>query len=188
MPNPSMPHPSAQRRWLGLAITAGGVIWMIAGAVVSTRPAGTPPYSYRATTDIVPWLGLGLLLIGCGIGRWLMQYRPLFGRVGRLSILFTIGGAVSYAIGSSVRAGFLSGGWEPLAPFGFLASVGGLFLAGVASLRAQAVPRVVSALLIAASICLLFVNDQLTPWMAIPFGLLAVALGCFLLVGPKEDS
>ena len=118
MPATSTPYTSRPRRWLGLPIAVGGIIWMTAGAVLSTRPAGAPPYSFRATADMVPWLGLGLLLIGCSTAGWLTQHRFHFGRAESDPKLEAFEAALATRPAIQVPSITLDGTEDPLKPGG----------------------------------------------------------------------
>jgi hypothetical protein len=94
-------------------------------------------------------------------------------------------GASLYALGHVLRRS-LAGAWEPVVPVGFLVPIVSLVLLGVGTLRAPAAapPRWAGGAVLASGLCLLAFNDQYaSAWAAVPFGLLWVVLGVFLLVG-----
>lgn len=152
---------------------------MCLGGILALRPARVPGQTFRASTDVLPWLGLGLLLIALGAvalhHRQQQRTRP--GLWAARGVIF---GALLYASGHTLRQ-FLSGAWEPAVPVGFLSTIVSLIVLGVSTLRVRAIPHWTGWVLIASGICLLAFNDQYqSAWAAVPFGLLWILLGAFL--------
>jgi|GEM_PF-6886411 len=155
----------------------GGLIWVCAGTVLALRPANVSGVSFRASMDVLPWLGLGLLLIAAMLFGLNYQQQKHSGKLGQWSSLGIVAGAFLYTLGHVVRQ-FLNGGWEPAVPLGFLTFILSLILLAIATRRAKVFPKQIAYALLFAAICLLFFNDQfVTAWFALPFGLMCIVLG-----------
>ena len=159
------------------------MLWMGVGTVLSLRPASVPGASFRASMDLLPWLGLGLLLIAAMLFGLNYQQREQGGRLVGWAAKGAAVGAVLYALGHAIRF-FLKGAWEPAVPLGFLTFIFCLLLVGVATRRAGVFPKWFGSALLIAAIFLLFFNDQfVTAWLSVPFGVTWVVLGAVLLRG-----
>jgi drug/metabolite transporter (DMT)-like permease len=140
-----------------------------------------PDISFRASTDVLPWLGVGLLLIALTAGA---LSREPFSRAEswqRWASRSVVVGAVLYACGHAFRQ-FLSGAWEPAVPLGLLLSVASLLVLGGSLLRTRLLPSGVGAAVLLSALLLLAFNDQyLTAWLSVPFGAIWTLLGLYLL-------
>jgi hypothetical protein len=100
-----------------------------------------------------------------------------------------VGGAV-VIISDLVGAVFFGGDDIPLRPF-FVIPAGlvllvGILLLGITILRARVVPLWVAVLFVVGTLAMLGVNDQNAQvFLAIPFGLAWVAVGCVLWWGAR---
>ena len=157
------------------AIALGALIWMAASTVLSLRPEGHPPHSYRQSIDIMPFLGIGILLIGTGLSSYIGKAEGQVA-VARKILFFS---TPIYALGSVVRLLSLPGKWEPLMPIGFLGSITGLMLCGLAFKRKNFAAPVLSYCLMAAACLLLCFNDQYVPWTGIVFGAVMLSFRLF---------
>ena len=100
---------------------AGGMLWIVCGIILSLRPAGDPPITYRHTVDLMPYLALGLLLTGISVSGAMLHLNVLKNRKVTIASFITFTGSLMYSIGRLIRHAFLGGtGWEPFLPLGFL--------------------------------------------------------------------
>jgi hypothetical protein len=158
----------------------GGLLWVFAGTVLALRPASVPGVSFRASIDVLPWLGFGLLLFAVMLHSLNYQQRDKTGKLGKWTALIAIVSAALYASGHLVRQ-FLKGGWEPAVPLGFLIFILSLFILAIATLRVRVYPKRVGIALLFAACSLLFFNDQfVTAWSAVPFGLTCIVLAVMM--------
>ena len=169
-------------RWSGLAAGVGGALWVGGGTVLALRPARVPGAAvFRQSTDLLPWLGLGLVLIAAAALGLHARQAARAGRAGDVAAWGLLGGAALYALGHSVRP-FLRGAWEPAVPIGLLTAVLALIALGVVTLRARVLPRWIGAVVLGSGVALLLFNDQyFTAWASVPLGLGWVAVGGALL-------
>ena len=173
------------RPWLA---TTGAALWILAGTILALRPAGHPPTTFRTSADLMPWLALGLLLIGSTLGPYLLALGRSGSKLLAIAATLLLVGSIAYAFGSLMRNIFLKGvGWEPLMPIGFMVFIGGLSLTGVAIWRVRVLPWLTGFLFMVSGICLLAFNDQYNPWMSLPFGLCMLSI-VYLLVLYKPAS
>jgi hypothetical protein len=168
---------------LGAAL--GGMTWIATGIVLTFRPAGHPPHSFRHTVDGMPWLAAGLLLIGTTLAALLLSYRRRYGWTLYIASLLAGWGSGIYALGRVTRIVALqSVGWEPLLPLGHLLTAIGLAGAGLAAVQRKVLPKSTGLLITVSGLCLLGFNDQYLPVMAIPFGACVVLWSARLLFFP----
>ena len=59
----------------------GAMLWIASGLVLSLRPAGDPPHTFRTSSDLVPLLALGLILVGVPFGFRMLTYEKEGGRL-----------------------------------------------------------------------------------------------------------
>jgi drug/metabolite transporter (DMT)-like permease len=158
----------------------GGLIWICAGTILALRPGNAPGVSFRASTDVLPWLVLGLLLIAAMLYSLYRRQRALIETLGKWAAFSAIAGAILYALGHVARQ-FLAGGWEPAVPTGFLIFILSSFTLAIATLRVVVYPKRVGIALLFGAVFLLFFNDQFaTAWSAVPFGLTCIVLGLLM--------
>ena len=163
-------------RWSSVSGVIGGLLWVGAGAVLAARPANVPGVSFRASMDVLPWLGLGLLLIALMLYDFNYRQSSQTGKLGKWAAVSAIVGAALYAFGHIIRQ-FLAGGWEPAVPIGFLVFIISLFILAIVTLRGTIYPKSVGIALLSAAFFLLLFNDQfVTAWSAVPFGLACIFL------------
>jgi hypothetical protein len=148
-------------------VAFGALIWIVSGTVLSLRPEGNPPQTFRSTLDVMPFLGIGILLISTGFANGIGKAKGQVA-IARRTLFFS---ASVYALGSFVRRLSLPGKWEPLMPLGFLGTIAGLLLCGIAFRRKNFASPVMSYCLIIAACTLLCFNDQYLPCMGIVFGI-----------------
>lgn len=176
-------------KWSSALISLGGLVWIAGGLILSLRPGGHPPASFRATMDVMPLLGVGLFLIGGSLGVQCLALPHRGERSFYIAAAFCLIGALFYPAGAVVRTGFMEARWEPLMPIGFLLTVAGCLLYGIATLVTKLFPRPLSWLLIGAAGSLLAFNDQYTPWMGTVFGAVVIVFACTdLLVSKKSKA
>lgn len=167
---------------VSIGAALGGMTWIATGIVLSFRPAGHPPHSFRHTVDGMPWLAAGLLLVGGALTALLLPYRRRYGWPLFIATLLAGGGSGLYTLGRLTRILTLqSVGWEPLLPLGHLLTAIGLVGAGLATVQQKILPRNTGLLITISGLCLLGFNDQYLPLMAIPFGACVVLWSARLL-------
>jgi hypothetical protein len=166
-------------RGRALMLVGGGILWIYFGGVLALRPPRVPGISFRASTDVLPWLGVGLLLVAVGVGA--IHQPGTSGPLWRWARRGMLAGAALYALGHTARL-YLAGAWEPAVPFGFLTTIVCLILLGVSLFREHVGLRRIGVSVVVSGLCLLLFNDQYqTAWAAVPFGVLWVLLGLYLL-------
>lgn len=153
----------------------GAALWLFAGITMSWRPAGHPPDSYRATSDMLPYLGAGLALVATGLGYWLFRNPERSDRSGKRAIILLTIGAVLYLVGTFIRKLNGPSNWEPLMPIGFLTVVSGFVLAVWSVFKGAAQTKPAAWMLLLATISLAGYNDQYMPWMAVCFSILILS-------------
>lgn len=158
-------------------LATGAFLWITGGIVIFLRPAGHPPQSFRDTLNVMPFFGLGILMIGIGIYNLAGKERGLLLTASRI-LLFS---SISYATGSLIRTAFIPGKWEALMPLGFIGSAIGLLLYGIAARKRKLWSSFLSLLIIMSALILLCFNDQYLPWVAIVFGSLMLAISVFFI-------
>jgi hypothetical protein len=159
----------------------GACLWITGGVILTLRPAGNPPHSFRNTIGIMPFLGTGILFLSIGMTRFIVHATgSLF--IAKRILFFS---SIFYAAGSTIRTLFIPGKWEPMMTFGFLGSIIGMLYCGIALYRSNAASPSLSYGIIAAALVLLCFNDQYLPWIAILFGLLML-LNTFLFVTKRN--
>jgi hypothetical protein len=164
-----------------LFLVGGGILWIYFGSVLALRPPRVPGISFRASTDVLPWLGVGLLLVALGVGAVSGHQPDAGGTPGRWARRGVLAGATLYALGHTARL-YLAGAWEPAVPFGFLTTIVCLILLGASLIREDVRFRGVGTAIVVSGLCLLLFNDQYhTAWAALPFGVIWVFIGLFLL-------
>lgn len=169
-------------KWFTLC---GAMLWIAAGLLLSLRPAGHPPATFRKSADLVPLLALGLVLIGVSTSLKLLTFREAGGRFFKTVCQAVVLSSLSYALGVLIRHVFLQAtGWEPFMPFGFLAFIISWLLLGVLLLKEGFLTRLAGWLMIASAISLLSFNDQYNPYGAVVFGVLTVFMA--LLPGHNQ--
>lgn len=151
----------------------GAMLWIASGLVLSLRPAGDPPHTFRTSSDLVPLLALGLILVGVPFGFRMLTYEKEGGRLFKTVCRAVVISSLLYAFGVLIRNLFFNAtGWEPFMPFGFLAFIISWAFLGVLSLKKGFLSRFNSVLIIASALSLLSFNDQYNPYGAVVFGLL----------------
>lgn len=174
--------------WSPVAAITGGALWTYFGITLALRPARVPGVSFRASTDVLPWLGLGLVLVAFAAQSLSRDSRPTVGALQRWARRLLMVGATLYASGHVLRQ-LLSGAWEPAVPVGLLLSIAALLLLGHDLSRTHGVPRWKGAVVLASGVCLLAFNDQyVTAWAAVPFGLLWLGTGAALIRGGGGEA
>lgn len=164
------------RKKLQWVTLCGAALWLVAGLILSLRPAGHPPYSFRKTADLVPLLAAGLVLIGVSSGIKMLASREAGGRLLKTVCRAVMLSSLVYALGVLVRHVFLQAtGWEPLMPLGFLAFGISWATLGVLSLKRGFLSRSTSLLIVASAVAILSFNDQYNPYGAVAFGALMLA-------------
>ncbi|HZG58713.1 hypothetical protein [Paenibacillus sp.] len=174
-----------KRTWLrlaALAAIAGGAIWAWTGAHISLMPPGDPGAGvYRDTHSFMTRLGLGMALVTVGMtGVYASLRAP--GRWTTGAYVAAAAGSLLYGVGTLVRSDMdMSVQFDPLQPLGFvLAMIGSLGFAARLT-RSRDVPAWVKALLWVGAVSMVLFNDQfVTSWAAVPFGLSWVAIGGYL--------
>lgn len=166
-----MPDPIFTKNDARFLLGAGGICWITSSFLLSSRPAGVPPHSFRHSTDLMPLLGVGLLLLAVGLARSLSSVAGAF-----LLHRLVIAGAAMYLAGALTRAFGLPGRWEPLMPIGFLVVISGLLLYARTLTRNTNASRPLVHLLRAGAIVLLCFNDQFRPQLGVLFGTIILAL------------
>lgn len=170
--------PGKTLKWSRGAILLGGMVWIVGGVVLALRPGGDPPASFRNTIDVMPLLGVGLLLIGGPLGLQALGLRHRGERLFSVAAACLLTGAIFYPLGAGVRYVFLKGAWEPMMPIGFLLVVAGCLLYGIISLRTGLHSKAASILLIGCALSLFGFNDQYTPGVGTVFGVIVTAFVC----------
>lgn len=156
--------------WITLC---GTMLWLVVGIVLSLRPAGHPPDSFRKSADLMPFLALGLVLVGVSFGFKMLTLEKAEGRLFNIVCKAVMISSLIYALGVSIRHIFLQEtGWEPFMPLGFLAFIISWAFLGVLSLKRGMLSRLSSVLMITSAIGLLTFNDQFNPYGAVVFGVL----------------
>jgi hypothetical protein len=167
-------------KWSSISGILGGLLWICAGTVLALRPGNVPGVSFRASMDVLPWLGFGLLVVAVMLNSLNYQQRDEAGKLGKWTALIAIVSAALYLFGHLVRQ-FLKGAWEPAVPVGFLIFIFSLFVLAIATLRARVYPKRVAIALLFAACSLLVFNDQfVTAWSAVPFGLTCIVLAIMM--------
>ena len=155
-------------RWL---LLCGSLFWITGGLILSLRPGGDPPNSFRMSTDLMPLFAVGLLLLGVPFGYNLQMYKEGGKRIFKKTGLAVIISSCMYALGVLIRQCFLQAtGWEPLMPAGFLAFIILWAVSGVICQKAGYLSRFAGMLQIVSAISLLTYNDQFNPYGAVAFG------------------
>jgi uncharacterized membrane protein YgdD (TMEM256/DUF423 family) len=156
-------------------ILSGAALWLFAGMTMTWRPAGHPPDSYRATSDMLPYLGMGLALVAVGLCHWLFSNPDSLASSRNRAILFLLAGALVYLSGTLIRKFNGPSNWEPMMPIGFLMVVTGFVFAVWSVFRGSDPGRITAWTLLLATISLAGYNDQYMPWMAVCFSILIMS-------------
>ncbi|MER2998104.1 hypothetical protein [Pontibacter populi] len=163
----------SSNRYSNWVTLLGAMLWLAAGLILSLRPAGNPPHFFRTSADLIPFLALGLVLVGAPFGLKMLAFEKAGGRLFKAVCLAVVFSSLTYAVGVAIRHLFLQGtGWEPFMPLGFLAFIISWALVGVLSLKKGFLSGLAGALMIGSAISLLTFNDQYNPYGAIAFGIL----------------
>lgn len=170
---------------IGWFILCGALLWVAGGLLLSLRPAGHPPSTFRKSSDLIPLLALGLLLIGVSSGLNMLTFGKEGDKLFKAVCKAVVISSLSYALGVLIRQVFLQGtGWEPLMPFGFLAFIISWLFLGVLSLKKGFFSKVKCLVIVASAISLLSFNDQYNPYGAVVFG----ALSFFVVLLPEHNQ
>ncbi|MFD2248171.1 hypothetical protein [Pontibacter ruber] len=163
----------------------GAMLWIVAGLLLSLRPAGHPPDSFRKSGDLIPVLAVGLVLIGVSTSLKMLAFRKAGGWLFKTVCQAVVLSSLSYALGVLIRHVFLQAtGWEPFMPLGFLAFIISWALLGVISLKKGFLSRAAGLLMIASTISLLTFNDQYNPYGGVVFGVLTL----FMILLPEHSQ
>ncbi len=163
--------------WGGGATAAGGVLLAAVAALIAIRPA-VPAGLHRRADDLLPLATAALVLVAAGaVG--LLRGRRELGTLGAIGLWVMVTGAL---LASGLQLAATGGTDVPWTATG-AALLGGSALIAAAGLRAGAVPRPAAAVLLGASLLLLFFNtEDARAWLAGPFGLAWAWVG---LVTPR---
>jgi hypothetical protein len=181
--------------WSGVAAILGGVLWVAWAIQTGFQPPGCigdecafRPMRESGPLEAVLFL-LAMLLLVVGVAGLVFHTRNA-GRLGRLGWIGSVASGVGVAalIISSLTQAVFFGGDFPLMPFfvilGGLALIVGFLLLGITILRARVLPLWVAVLFVVGTLAMLGVNDQnMQVFLAIPFGIAWVAVGCVLWWG-----
>ena len=108
-------------KYIWWIMMCGAMLWFSAGIILSLRPGGHPPYSFRKSADLVPLLALGLVLVGVSFGVKMLAFKKAGGKLFTIACLAVVISSLAYALGVLIRLVFLNAtGWEPFMPLGFL--------------------------------------------------------------------
>lgn len=169
----------------------GGVLWAAWAVLVAGKPEGCvgaacdlPGRSPRGYSDLVPLLGVAVLLIGVGVIGMVMRARSRghFGQLGRWGLGISVTGGVLLVTSTLVQSLFFAGDF-PLMPVfvipGVLALAIGFLCFAIATLRV--IPRWAGIPLVVGALALLGVNDQNARILfAVPFGVGWIVVGWVL--------
>ncbi len=189
-------------RWGGLAAMLGGALWVAFAVRLASLPEGCVGAECELPgRDIRPGDGLvralfyaaGLCTVLAVAGR-LARARAVgsVGRLGRAGLIL-LGAGVTLLITALLVQAFAYGGDFPHMPTfvipGGLALAVGFLLVAIATLRAGALPRWASALLLGGTLALVGFNDQnAQALLAIPFGLAWIGVGYALWSGASPAA
>lgn len=163
---------SKKIKWFTLC---GALLWIAGGLLLSLRPAGNPPTTFRKSEDLIPLLALGLVLIGVSSGLKMLTLGNKGGKLFKAVCRAVVISSLFYAFGVFIRHFFLQGtGWEPFMPLGFLTFIISWIFLGVLSFKKGFVSRLQCLLIVASAISLLSFNDQFNPYGAVGFGVLTL--------------
>jgi hypothetical protein len=179
------------RNVTGVCSAIGGASWVVVCFVHNSLPQGcigdgcsARPMRGSSTLDTVLFDLAGVLLAITGIGLLFLAHRTR--RLGRLGAV--AGGTAALGLLLLAGAAVMStvdNDWEGM-PGLVIPGIGllavGLVLVTVVVLRARVVPTWLGCLLVATALLLPFANEQTSRiLLAVPFGLVWLALGVVLL-------
>jgi hypothetical protein len=163
----------------------GALLWVAAELLLSLRPAGNPPSTFRKSEDLIPLLALGLMLIGVSSVLKMLTFGNEGGRLFKAVCRAVVISSLFYALGVLIRHVFLQAtGWEPFMPLGFLTFIISWIFLGVLSFKKGFVSRLQCLFIVASGISLLSFNDQYNPYGAVGFGVLSL----FILLLPQRKK
>lgn len=186
-------------RWGGLAAMLAGAFWVAFAVRLASLPEGCvgaecelPGRGLRPEDGLVRALFYAAgLCTGLAVAGLLARARATgpVGWLGRVGLTLLGAGALLLVTGLLVQE-LAYGGDFPQMPAvvipGGLALVLGFLLVAIATLRAGALPRWASALLLGGTLALVGFNDQnAQALLAIPFGLAWLGVGYALWSGPR---
>jgi len=180
---------SAERfiRWSGLlAVMPGGLLWIVVWAIEGAKPVA-PRGGYRPGDESFNlWSGVAVLLILVGLaGAYIRQIRQI-GWIGHAGFALPWIGAALMGGGRLGQVLNIGGVWV-LVVLGAFALTIGTILFGIATLRAQVLPRSAGLLLILGAL-MLFLTDpeNRRAFLALPFGIAWAWLGYVLWSGSDK--
>jgi hypothetical protein len=180
--------------WSGLAAILGGVLWITWAIQTGLQPRGCigdecafRPMREGGTIDTVLFY-LAMLLLAVGVAGLVIHTRNA-GRLGRLGWIGSVASGVGVA--ALIISGLIQDVWSGLAAIlgdvlwiTWAIQLVGFLLLGITILRARVLPLWVAVLFVVGTLAMLGVNDQdAQVFLAIPFGIAWVAVGCVLWWG-----
>lgn len=179
-------------RWAGAAGILGGVLWTISTVLHALRPVGCVAEEcarrpMRESSAVEGILTLGALLMFAVAATALVVLVRRAGRLGKLGKVgsgLALVGVVALVLASLVQALLFDGDF-PLMPYfvipGVAALIIGSIMVAVTVLRSGVLPRWAAASLVVGAVAMVGFNEQTAAaWLAIPFGLAWIAVGCAL--------
>jgi hypothetical protein len=163
-----------ERKWYGWMVLMGALLWIAVGIIYSLREPGNGQGVYRRTHDLFFVLGIGITMILGPLAHLLWQFRRSHKKLAVVAIVNLLGGLTF--LGGGIIVAFNPGPFPYILFLGYPVSALGIILTGVFGRKHKLFSATISLIIIGMGGCLLFFNDQYTPWMASVLGAAALWL------------
>lgn len=180
-------------RWSAAAGMVGGALWVISTVIHASRPVGCVAEGCdrrdMRETGAEGFLTLGALVLFAVTAAALVvlaRRAGRFGPLGKAGAVIAVAGVSVLVLASVVQSLVFDGDFSLMPNFvipGIAALIVGFVLLAVAVLRSGVLPRwAAGSLLVGAGAMVGFNEQTAAAWLALPFGLAWIAVGCALWV------